>query len=186
MAHYRAGQSPAPSTVGNVSRRAMLRGSALAAGAVTLPTILAACSSKKDVGSDALLKGTDNKQDDTRLGQTTTTAAPKGSPSTTAKPTATTAPPTTQAAAPSVEVTINSDTTAGGQFQPRVVQVPAGSIVRFINKDSKARSVVSDDNVFSSGDIAPGATWDWTAGGAGSYNYSDGSRPYAVGTIDVV
>jgi multiple sugar transport system substrate-binding protein len=46
MAHYRAGQSPAPSTVGNLSRRAMLRGSALAAGAVTLPGLLAACGSK--------------------------------------------------------------------------------------------------------------------------------------------
>ena len=30
MAHYLAGQSPAPSTVGNLSRRAMLRGSAIA------------------------------------------------------------------------------------------------------------------------------------------------------------
>ena len=153
---------------------------------LALVLLAGACSSKKDVGSDALLKGTDGKQGDTRLGQTTTTAPPKDAPSTTAKPTATTAPPTTQAAAPAVEVTINSDTTAGGQFQPRVVQVPSGSIVRFINKDAKARSVVSDDGVFNSGDIAPGGKWDWTAGGAGSYNYSDGSRPYAVGTIDVV
>ena len=153
---------------------------------LALVLLAGACSSKKDVGSDSLLKGTDNKQGDTRLGETTTTTAPKGQPTTTAKPTATTAPPTTQAAAPAVEVTINSDTTAGGQFQPRVVQVPAGSIVRFINKDSAARSVVSDDGVFNSGDIAPGRTWDWTAGGAGTYNYSDGSRPYAVGTIDVV
>jgi multiple sugar transport system substrate-binding protein len=46
MAHYLAGQSPAPSSVGNLSRRAMLRGSALAAGAITLPSLLAACGSK--------------------------------------------------------------------------------------------------------------------------------------------
>src|SRR5262249_9206576 len=68
MAHYRAGQSPAPSspapsspapsTVGNVSRRTMLRGSlcgsALAAGAITLPSVLAACgsSSKSTSSSD--------------------------------------------------------------------------------------------------------------------------------------
>jgi len=153
---------------------------------LSLVLLAGACSSKKDVGSDALLKGTNGKQGDTRLGETTTTTAPKAGPTTTAKATATTAPPTTQAAAPSVEVAINSDTTAGGQFQPRVVQVRAGSIVRFINKDSTTRSVVSDDGVFSSGDIAPGHTWDWTAGGAGSYNYSDGTRPYAVGTVDVV
>jgi plastocyanin len=153
---------------------------------LALVLLAGACSSKKDVGDESLLKGTDNKQGDTRLGETTTTTAAPNQTTTTAAPQATTAPPTTQAAAPAVEVTINNDTTAGGQFQPRVVQVPAGSKVRFINKDSIARSVVSDDGVFDSGPIAPGATWDWTAGGAGSYNYSDGTRPYAVGTIDVV
>src|SRR5689334_2030399 len=53
MAHYLAGQSPAPSTVGNLSRRAMLRGSAIAAGAITLPSILAACGSKSDSGGSS-------------------------------------------------------------------------------------------------------------------------------------
>jgi plastocyanin len=153
---------------------------------LALVLLAGACSSKKDVGDESLLKGTDDKQGDTRLGETTTTTAPKNETTVTTGATATTAPPTTQKAAPSVEVAINSDTTAGGQFQPRVVQVPSGAIVRFTNRDSVARSVVSDDGVFDSGPIAPGATWDWTAGGAGSYNYSDGTRPYAVGTIDVV
>jgi multiple sugar transport system substrate-binding protein len=51
MAHYLAGQSPAPSTVGNLSRRAMLRGSAAAVGAVTLPQLLAACGSSESGGS---------------------------------------------------------------------------------------------------------------------------------------
>jgi multiple sugar transport system substrate-binding protein len=60
MAHYRAGQSPAPSTVGNLSRRAMLRGSALAAGAVTLPGLLAACGSS-DKGSSDNSSGTGGK-----------------------------------------------------------------------------------------------------------------------------
>jgi multiple sugar transport system substrate-binding protein len=50
MAHYRAGQSPASSTLGNLSRRTMLRGSALAAGAVTLPGALAACGSGTSTG----------------------------------------------------------------------------------------------------------------------------------------
>jgi multiple sugar transport system substrate-binding protein len=48
MARDLAGQSPAPSTVGSLSRRAMLRGSALAAGAVTLPSLLAACGNKSN------------------------------------------------------------------------------------------------------------------------------------------
>ena len=148
--------------------------------------LAAACGSKKDVGNDSLLKGTDGKTAATRLGETTTTTAAPGAPSTTTTTPPVTAPPTTQKAAPAVEVSIGSDTTAGGQFQPRVVQVQAGATVRFVNKDSVARSVVSDDGVFDSGSIAPGATWDWVAQGAGQYNYSDGTRPYAVGTIDVV
>ncbi|MGC9670405.1 ABC transporter substrate-binding protein [Planosporangium sp. 12N6] len=52
MAQYRAGQSPAPSTVGNLSRRAMLRGSALAAGAVTIPSLLSACGGGDGGSSD--------------------------------------------------------------------------------------------------------------------------------------
>ena len=61
MAHYPAGQSPAPNTVGNLSRRAMLRGSALAAGAITLPSLLAACGSKSDSGGSSSGGGTGGK-----------------------------------------------------------------------------------------------------------------------------
>jgi plastocyanin len=165
----------------NAPRRRLRVGVAL----LTVLLLAGACSSKKDVGSESLLKGTDDKTGDTRLGETTTTAAPENAPTTASTAPPATQPPTTQAAAPAVEVSINSDTTSGGQFQPRVAQVPAGATVRFVNKDSVARSVVSDAGVFDSGPIAPGATWDWVAQGAGDYNYSDGTRPYAVGTIQV-
>jgi multiple sugar transport system substrate-binding protein len=48
MAHLPAGRSPAPS---QISRRAVLRGTAVAAGVVTLPAVLAACGSKSTGGS---------------------------------------------------------------------------------------------------------------------------------------
>lgn len=150
--------------------------------------VLAACGGEKSVGDESLLEGTEGT-DVTRLGETTTTtttAPAEGATATTAAPTTTTTPPTTVAAAPSVEVSIASDTTAGGQFQPRVAQVPSGALVRFRNNDTVARSVVADGGAFDSGPIAPGGTWDWVAGGAGAYNYSDGTRPYAVGSIEVV
>jgi len=162
---------------------------------LALVGLTAACGGEKDVGDESLLEGTDGGEDDGRLGETTTTTttAPAAPTETTAPaaPTETTAPPATQppttvAAAPSVEVAINSDTTAGGQFQPRVAQVPSGAIVRFVNRDSVPRSVVADTGAFDSGEIAPGGSWDWVAGGAGSYNYSDGTRPYAVGSVEVV
>jgi plastocyanin len=150
--------------------------------------LAAACGGKEDVGDESLLEGTEGGTESTRLGETTTTttAAPSDDTTDTTAPTATTSPPTTAAVAPSVEISINSDTTTGGQFQPRVAQVPSGAVVRFVNKDSVERSVVADSGAFESGAIAPGATWDWTAGGAGTYNYSDGTRPYAVGSIEVV
>jgi plastocyanin len=151
---------------------------------LALASLATACSSKKSVGSDALLKGTDSKTGNTRLGETTTTTAPTATTVTTVKP-KTTAPPTTAAAAPSVVVSIDSDSAPGGQFQPRVAQLRSGSIVRFVNRDTVARSVVSDNNTFSSGPIPPGGHWDWVAAGAGEHNYSDGTRPYAVGTIQV-
>src|SRR3954470_19779398 len=61
MAHYLAGQSPAPDTVGNLSRRAMLRGSAVAAGAITLPSILAACGGGSTDSSGGSSGGTGGK-----------------------------------------------------------------------------------------------------------------------------
>ena len=145
-----------------------------------------ACSSKKDVGSDELLNGTDNGSAGTRLGETTTTTAAANTPTSAANTTAppATAPPTTVAQV-AIEVSINGDAAAGGQFQPRVAQLRSGTIIRFVNKDTVERSVVSDSQAFDSGPIAPGASWDWTAGSPGTYNYSDGTRPYAVGSIDV-
>lgn len=153
-----------------------------------LTLVASACGGDETVGDESLLEGTDEEGGGPRLGETTTTTAGPTSETTvatTAAPAAT-APPTTAQALPSVEIAINSDTTQGGQFQPRVAQVPSGAIVRFVNKDTVPRSVVADAGSFDSGPIAPGAFWDWTAGGAGSYNYSDGTRPYAVGNIEVV
>ena len=159
----------------------------LLAALFALTLLASACGDEKSVGDESLLEGTDENGEGPRLGETTTTtAAPAGETPATTAPQATTAPPTTAPAAPSVEISIGSDTTAGGQFQPRVAQVPSGAIVRFINNDSVERSVVADGGAFDSGPIPPGGTWDWVAGGAGSYNYSDGTRPYAVGSIEVV
>lgn len=155
---------------------------------LALVTFATACGDEENVGDESLLEGTEG-EDGARLGETTTTsvdptAETTAAPATTAPPV--TAPPTTAAAAPSVEVSINSDTTAGGQFQPRVARVPSGGIVRFVNRDTVERSVVFDGIGVDSGPIAPGGTWDWTSGGAGTYNYSDGTRPYAVGSVEVV
>jgi plastocyanin len=157
--------------------------------------LLGACSSGNETGDQSLLEF-DQEQAEQFGASTTTTEQPAAIDITT------TAPPTTeaqQAVATTVrpgptttlppekqEVTI--DVAINDQspyFDPSVVQVLTGSKVRFVNRSSQARSVVSDTGAFDSGPIAPGAAWIFVADRVGRYNYSDGGRPFAVGSIEV-
>jgi plastocyanin len=93
----------------------------------------------------------------------------------------TTPPPVSQL----VVVKINSDA-AGSAFEPTVVEVKPGARVQWVNKDTVKRSVVSDkQGLFASGPLAPGASWTYTVKTPGTFNYHDGTRPYAVGQIVV-
>jgi hypothetical protein len=47
------------------------------------------------------------------------------------------------------------------------------------------RSVEDSAGAFRSPTIPPGGSWDYKANTAGTYNYSDGTRPYAVGQLVV-
>ncbi|HUQ39454.1 MAG TPA: hypothetical protein VM030_04820 [Acidimicrobiales bacterium] len=148
----------------------------------------AACGGDNEVGSGLDAKDT-GKGGSGALGSTTTTAPPETT--TTAKSEATTTttvkkgPTTTAKAAPSLQITIQADT-KGSPFQPSVGQVRKGSVVQWNNTDSVPRSVVFDDNSFETGNIAPGASAQYTANTAGTINYHDGTRPYAVASLQVV
>ena len=157
--------------------------------AVLAALLLAGCSEGSQVGDRELLEGTDGSGG-TRLGETTTTVpveptAPPvteaaGRTTTTKAPTQTTAKP----AAKGYEIKIQADQ-AGTQFEPRVAQVFAGTPVTWVNTDSVARSVEFSDQSFASGPIPPGGSSTFTPNRAGEFNYSDGTRPYAVGTLRV-
>jgi plastocyanin len=98
-----------------------------------------------------------------------------------------TPPPTaTPKPAAQFEVTIAGDNTGQPQFNPSPVRVYTGTIVVFTNTDTVTRSVVADHGAFSSGPIPPGKSWNYTAATAGTFDYHDGTRPYAVGTVQVV
>ena len=156
--------------------------------AATLALLLAGCSDGSSVGNEDLLEGTDGSGG-TRLGETTippttaSTAPPAADPG---KPTTTRAAPTTTAkpAAQGYPIKIQPDQ-AGTQFEPRVAQVFAGTPVTWTNTDSVPRSVEFSDQSFNSGPIPPGGSATFTANRAGEFNYSDGTRPYAVGTLRV-
>ncbi|HVF75851.1 MAG TPA: hypothetical protein VM938_12445 [Acidimicrobiales bacterium] len=155
--------------------------------------LLSACGDKNKVGDESLLNFKDQTQQ--RLGATTTTA-----------PTATTAPPTTVAggkagvgatttaparattttAAVTFDIAINSDQGGSSQFDPPSARVFVGTVVRWVNKDTVNRSVEADGGRFASPPIPPGGTYTYRVSTAGQINYHDGTRPYAVASLEVV
>lgn len=154
---------------------------------------LAACGEDNAVGEGVDLNIKDQAEG-ARLGETTTTVTAAEAPdqqrvalgdttTTTAAPaTTTTAPPERVA----LTISINSDSGSATQFSPSAARVFRGSLVEWVNNDTVARSVVADDGAFDSGMIAPGGAFRYRADTAGTFNYTDGTRPYAVGTLDVV
>lgn len=159
---------------------------ALAAG-------LAGCGKDNKVGDDKLLNFED--QANARLGSTTTTAPPaetttstttggnKAGVGQTTTTTAKQATTTTQAVA--FEIVIKGDDSST-QFNPAEATVYLNTLVRWTNGDTVARSVRAADRTFVSPSIPPGGTFTWRTTKTGRINYSDGTRPYAVGALEVV
>jgi plastocyanin len=184
-----------------MTRRAMIL---LLAGLALVTS--AACGSDNKVGDQSLLDFKEQAQN--RLGETTTTTAaattttamgvvtpttkPKAggaaATSTTVKggtaataPTATTVPANVQTIR---EIYIYGDD-AAQPLDPQIQTAYAGSIIRWINKDTVERSVRADSGQFASPMIKPGATWEYTAGTVGTFAYGDDTRPYVKGELRV-
>ena len=155
-----------------------------------------ACSEDNEVGTGVKVEKGEGGA--TRLGETTTTEAPAApaetAPPTTAAPVATTAAPrptttaapaTTAPQAAAFEIEIFSDGSGKKQFEPPQAAVRVGTVVRWINRDTQNRSVESADAGFQSPLIPPGGSFDYKTTETGTFNYQDGTRPYAVGVLQV-
>lgn len=183
-----------------------MRRHTIAALLLVASLVLAACGGDNKVGDEKILDFKEQTQQ--RLGETTTTAAPT---ETTAAPVAapggkaglgaTTVPPTTAAPATTAapvttttterkqavfEIRINGDSAGAAQFDPSAARVFVGTQVRFTNADVEPRSVEADNGTFQSPSIAPGDSWTYNATTAGRFNYHDGTRPYAVASLEVL
>ena len=170
-----------------------------ALGAVVLVLALAGCAAENKTGSgevldfkDTVQKGLGDAASPTAARTTAPTATKAAAP---AAPTATkaapaparTAAPQRTQAAPAFVITINSDSSAAGsQFTPSVARVYVGQVVTWKNGDSVPRSVVEDNGAFKSPSIPPGGTYTYTADKPGTFNYKDGTRPYAVASLEVL
>ena len=71
-------------------------------------------------------------------------------------------------------------------FDPYYIRVFQGGVISVTNRDSQPRSVVADRWEFDSGSIAPGQTWTYDANRVGKFNFHDGTRPFVVGTLEVL
>lgn len=156
-----------------------------------LAVLASACGSDSKVGDKSLLNFKDQVND--QLGATTTTVSQ--SSTTVASKLGVNATTTTTAKAATTSttidksfiITINGDKSgAASQFDPSQASVYVGAVVKWVNKDSVARSVVAQNGLFRSPPIPPGGNFVYQATKAGDYAYQDGTRPYANGFLRVV
>lgn len=155
--------------------------------ATMLAIVLVGCGEGSRYGSREIGDFKTKPQGD--LGATTTVAPPPADAAAAepADTTTTTRPTTTTTAKRAPEgypIKIQADQ-AGTQFEPRVAQVFVGTPITWTNTDSQPRSVEFSDQSYVSGPIPPGGSVTFVANRAGEFNYSDGTRPYAVGTLRV-
>ena len=98
--------------------------------------------------------------------------------------------PTTTPTAPAtgstpVSIPVNARTLAAGAFVPNPLTIATGTTVRWTNNDTIAHDATSDTNVFASGTMNPGATYDFTFRTAGTFPYHCTIHSGMVGQIVV-
>lgn len=163
-----------------------MRGRLLAIGAL-LAIASWGCGGGSEVGEDIAVEDGSGAQGGPRLGERAPTPTPAEKPASTPAPNRPAPPtPAPRPESPAFVIKIQSDNAPGGsQFEPRLARVQRGAVVRWQNTDSKPRSVEADNGAFRSPSIPPGGSWDYNATAPGSFNYHDGTRPYAVGSLEV-
>ena len=70
-------------------------------------------------------------------------------------------------------------------FQPALLNVPAGTKVIWVNKGSKAHTVVSNDKLFDSGLVNVGGEFSHTFDAPGAYSYHCAPHAKMIGQIVV-
>ena len=71
-------------------------------------------------------------------------------------------------------------------YDPYYIRVYKGGSIKVTNIDKTSRTVTADRGEFDSGSIAPGETWVYVANTVGKFNFHDGTRPFVVGTLEVL
>jgi plastocyanin len=98
--------------------------------------------------------------------------------------------PTTPTPAPAtgstpVSIPVNARTLGSAAFVPNPLTIATGTTVRWTNNDNIAHDATSTTNVFASGTMNPGATYDFTFRTAGTFPYHCTIHSGMVGQIVV-
>ncbi len=101
---------------------------------------------------------------------------------TTPTPTPTPAPAT---GSTPVSIPMNARTLGASAFNPSPVTVAVGTTVRWTNDDTIAHDSTSNTSVWDSGNLNPGAHFDFTFQTAGTYPYHCALHPGMTGTVVV-
>jgi plastocyanin len=103
------------------------------------------------------------------------------SPMSTVTPTTT---PTSGASA-SIAMPMGAQFLGTGSYVPDILSVKVGTTVKWTNNDTVAHTATSNNNLWDTGNIAPGATGSYTFQSAGTFPYYCIYHLGMVGTITV-
>jgi plastocyanin len=94
-------------------------------------------------------------------------------------------PTPTPASPVSVGIPMGAQFLTTTSYIPDTVSVSVGTTVKWTNNDSIAHTATSQNNLWGSGDLEPGATFSYTFQSAGTFPYYCVYHPGMVGTITV-
>jgi plastocyanin len=80
---------------------------------------------------------------------------------------------------------MNARNLGASAFNPSPLMVGVGTTVRWTNDDTIAHDATSNSNVWASGNLAPGAHYDFTFQNVGTYPYHCTIHPGMTGTVVV-
>jgi plastocyanin len=85
----------------------------------------------------------------------------------------------------SVSIVSGSSSLTTSAYNPNPITVQRGGSVTWINNDNTAHTSTSDTGAWSSGTIAPGASFSATFQTSGSFAYRCTIHPNMIGTVTV-
>lgn len=144
----------------------LLRASALASAVVLSGLAVAACGNRNEgagEGARANANANQTASNNTKSGAASNSAGG-----------------TEQANAGAQQIEMGDDV-----FRPALVTVPAGTKVTWVNKGSKAHTVVSNDKLFDSGLVNIGGEFSHTFAAPGTYSYHCAPHAKMIGQIVV-